>query len=148
MIVSVEFNGLPSFSQVIFSGESPSLTTQTTCTRAPSCILTGKLNGSILGGTENYRRSRHIFISSRPTTTITSSSSVSVESRRGQWYSTSSGDRKKGNSFFSSFHFFFFFSFFNFHKANRGNRKRARTRWKRGQKAYASVVIVRCLIDA
>lgn len=59
----MEFNGLPSFSQVIFNGESPSLTTQTTCTRAPSCILAGKLNGSILGGTENYRRSRHIFTS-------------------------------------------------------------------------------------
>ena len=59
----MEFNGLPSFSQVIFNGESPSLTTHTTCTRAPSCILAGKLNGSILGGTENYRRSRHIFTS-------------------------------------------------------------------------------------
>lgn len=55
------FNGLPSFSQVIFKGESPSLTAQVTCTRAPAWILSGKLNGSILGGTANYRKHESLF---------------------------------------------------------------------------------------
>jgi hypothetical protein len=53
VLASRGFNGLPSFSQVIFRGESPSLTAQVTCTRAPAWILSGKLNGSILGGDEN-----------------------------------------------------------------------------------------------
>lgn len=160
----MEFNGLPSFSQVIFNGESPSLTTQTTCTRAPSCILAGKLNGSILGGTENYRRSRHIFTSTHSPQRIIFSICSSLytcictfffyfEFRR-----ETDSNGTKGNcwerknsflcffpfSFFNSFLFFFFFLLKNDRKL-----VNAKNAIERRQKRWTNrSLFVRRLLDA